>query len=98
MRWITEALECLQNANEAYEIRFMEYFNSAGLHANRATLMKKNLGCIKYLRMGHGIYPGTYKGPENDPNLQSTQYKLSSTFTLKFGAGSPHVVRKTYSY
>lgn len=63
MRWSAEALEFIQDAREAYAVRFFEDSNSAALHAKRKTMMKKYMIYIKNLRMRDGVSLGSYSVP-----------------------------------
>jgi histone H3/H4 len=49
-RWQGEALECLQEAAEAYVVHFLADANLAAHHAKRVTLMVRDLELIKALR------------------------------------------------
>ena len=49
-RWQVEALECLQEAAEAYMVHFLSDANLAALHAKRVTLMIRDIQLIKVLR------------------------------------------------
>ncbi len=49
-RWQVGAIECLQEASEAYLIHFMSDAYLCSLHAKRVTLMKQDFFLIKRLR------------------------------------------------
>ena len=49
-RWHRQALECLQEAAEAFLVSFLSDSNLAALHAKRVTLMVRDMHLIKTLR------------------------------------------------
>lgn len=50
MRWQKAAIECLQEAAEAYTINILSDANLLALHAKRVTLMPRDIRLILLLR------------------------------------------------
>lgn len=52
--WQSMALQALQEATEAYLVRFLEDCNMAAIFSRRVTVMKQDLRFIRHLRSDHG--------------------------------------------
>ena len=50
LRWQSSAIECLQEASEAYLVNFLSECNLVARHAKRVTVMVKDFQLIKELR------------------------------------------------
>lgn len=50
LRWNTTAIECLQEASEAYLVNFLTECNLVALHAKRVTVMVRDINLVKQLR------------------------------------------------
>ena len=49
-KWQEDALQCLQEATEAYIVHFLSISNLAAIHAKRVTLMIQDVRFIKMLQ------------------------------------------------
>ena len=50
LRWATQAIECLQEAAEAYLVGLFEDMNLCALHAKRITIMPKDVQLARRIR------------------------------------------------
>jgi len=50
LRWNSTAIECLQEASEAYLVNFLTECNLVALHAKRVTVMVRDINLVKQLR------------------------------------------------
>ena len=50
IRWQRAALECIQEAAEAYLVSFLSDANLAAIHSRRVTLMPRDMHLIQRLR------------------------------------------------
>ena len=56
LRWNSVAIQCLQEASEAYLVNFLSECNLVAHHARRVTLMVRDINLVKHLR--HSFHGG----------------------------------------